>query len=379
MTPLIRTLFTDLHTRLEKMISQLDQRNMASPVAGKFKSEAVTDMIALQVQVKGILEDGILEHDFFAPNTFILYNSLNNKFVEIELYRYLPLIRYNQSAEGYFETLIRSIYQEIDTPHKIPFVSTNSNSETYFWVYAKFQMISLPHGEESHLLNLPDLYHEIGHLLFNESGSFIVGRHLTATQSYFTQETAKCRKFGQQAFKRTLSRGDEYWRDHWSEELACDLIATYLVGLAYGWSHMKHCTISGHFNELYSYSSIFKRHPPDEVRMRAILKMLQRMGLDGDVARIDQEWRKMGRITKNNQPDYYQNIFPDALVDSIVDDVLQWCRDSALRSYLQQIATTTFPVSFIINQAWDRILTSPEGFNQWQAEQIENISTRTFP
>ena len=60
------------------------------------------------------------------------------------------------------------------------------------------------------------------------------------------------------------------------------------MGPAYAWSHMKICTTSSGINALFSYSKITKEHPPDEIRMRAILQMLHQIGQKEEGAKIQE-------------------------------------------------------------------------------------------
>lgn len=75
-----------------------------------------------------------------------------------------------------------------------------------------------------------------------------------------------------------MTWGTKLWETKWSEDLACDLIGTYLVGPAYAWSNMKICAVSGGLNNIFSNTKHFSDHPPDEARMRCIFMMLEQIG-----------------------------------------------------------------------------------------------------
>lgn len=160
------------------------------------------------------------------------------------------------------------------------------------------------------------------------------------------------------------------------EELTCDLIAAFLVGPAYGWSNMKVCTVSSGANEIFGYGKMFREHPPDEVRMRAILKMLCLIGCETEAQSIQAVWNNLLDVTQNEKPDNYDEIFSDSLIDSITKNVFEGCSNIALRNYPQQKADTTRPVSLIINEAWAKIREDSEGYNQWESDQIINLQSR---
>src|SRR5262245_39025053 len=163
MNVFIRSLYIDLHNRLEKMIIHLNSLSMETPPAAAFKKMAVLEMTQLKKKISEVVDCGILNDDFFTANTVIKYNSMQNDFLEFESFLYLPISKYDLRAEGYFEKVIQEIYNEINTSQNTPFISTISNSDSYYWANSKFKMIAIPQGEEKHLLNLSDLYHEIGH------------------------------------------------------------------------------------------------------------------------------------------------------------------------------------------------------------------------
>jgi hypothetical protein len=239
-------------------------------------------------------------------------------------------------------------------------------------------MIAVPQGEEKHLLNLSDLYHEIGHLIFIQSETFLTGEHLEKVKIYFNRLAATKRGRKDGPLKKKINNAMNAWENTWSEELACDLIATYLVGPAYGWSHMKICAVSSGFNNIYSHNNVFKEHPADEIRMRVILKMLVQIGCDEEAGCIQRAWNKFLEETHNERPTAYDLIFPQELIDSITENVYSGSKNILLHSYPEQKNKYTRPISLIVNEAWTRIRNEHNSFAFWETEQIENIWSLTF-
>src|SRR5689334_13111656 len=110
MTGLIRSLYIDLHNRLTKMISHLETLTMNTRPSSEFKMETLVKLTELKNKVSKTLRSQTLDCDFFILNNTINYNTLNNEFIEIELFRFLPISKYSDIAEGYFEKVIQSIY-----------------------------------------------------------------------------------------------------------------------------------------------------------------------------------------------------------------------------------------------------------------------------
>lgn len=45
----------------------------------------------------------------------------------------------------------------------------------HYWVHPQYEIIAVPTGEEKSLLNLPDLYHETGHLIYKQHEEDLLG------------------------------------------------------------------------------------------------------------------------------------------------------------------------------------------------------------
>ena len=369
----VKSLFIDMRNRIDKMKTYLELLSVVSPVSSEFKNKTVEALIALKSEIDGTITSGILNVDIFLRNNLIKYNSIHNTFLEIELFRFLPIIKYGQ-AEEYFEKLIYKIYAEIQCLQSVPFISTISNSESYYWAYPKYNMIALPNGEEKNLLNLSDLYHEIGHLLFQQSKQFLIGNHFVNISQHFKDEKQRLRDEGNpDSFINEIEKGETFWVDTWTEEFTCDLIATYLVGPAYAWTNMKLCTISSSYNAIYSDGNMFREHPPDEARMRVIFKMLESTGFNAELAEIESTWNKFLIKTQNSKPHHYQFIFPNIMIDSITQNVLTGCNNIGLQRYSEQVKNLAQPVSLSINEAWSNIRNAPDSFGLWESSTLDTL------
>ena len=369
----LKSLFIDLNNSIDKMLLHLDSLNGLSKVASDFKDKTVKALNELKSKIDGIISSGILEVDGFISNNIITYNSINNSFMEIELFRFQAISKYGK-PELFFDKLIHKVYDEIQCLQSVPFLSTISNSDTYYWAYPKYNMIALPQGEEKNLLNLSDLYHEIGHLIFQQSEDYLVGDHIPEMQRYYALEKQRIKDAGDSlAFVDDLDEAISYWNSSWSEEFACDLIGTYLVGPAYAWTNMKLSTVSSSYNAVYSDGILFREHPPDEARMRAIFRMLELTGYSIELNEIKQAWNKFLDETQNSKPGSYDLIFPDTMIEAITQNVLKGCKNIGLRSYADQLTLPSQSVSSLINEAWNHIRTSHLTFGDWEAEKLEKL------
>jgi hypothetical protein len=372
----IKGLFTELYNRSNKMLNQLNDLSMPTVASGNFKKLAEDHLFELTDRIKTIIKSGILEDDFFTTNVMILYKSINIDFLESESYLFLPIKKYDQAIEGYFEKIVTSIYEEIGLAQSVPFISVISNASAYFWAYLKYQMIALPQGEENYLLNLNDLYHEIAHFIFNQYGEYLVGGFMKEMKDEYEKKIKGSKTRKGIELKKVLEKAMDYWENSWAEELACDLMATYLVGPAHVWGHMKVCMVSSGSNALYGYGEMFREHPPDEVRMRAVLKMLMHIGCTEDAEKISIAWENFKAVTDNEKKSIYEELFASALIDSMAQHVYDGCKNIGLRSYPQQKAYTTQPVSQVINDAWDKMRENTGGYDGWEEVEVQRLRSR---
>jgi hypothetical protein len=372
MTHLLKSMFIHLNDRIAAMAGHLDLQSMDTPGASRFRDNTLTELISLQQKFQFVLDDGILDDDFFTPNVSILYSHLEEEYREIEQYLFQPISRYDRKAEGYFELVIRLIYKEINFLQEPPYISTMSNSDAYFRAYPKYKIIMLPHGEEKHLLNLGDLYHEIGHLVYMQFEPFLIGDTIERLSDYY-RDLIQRHGRSDHGLKSAIHHGRQIWREYWVEELACDLMATYMVGPAYGWSHLKLCVMSSKHNDLFSHSNLYRNHPPDAVRMHVILVMLGLIGCQSEAAAIASTWEDLLRANRNRVPPHYDQLFPTAQLDALASSVFNGCCDIVLRSYPQQLVQETLPISSFINGAWKKIINEPGNATDWTKSQIAII------
>lgn len=374
MIEFINGLFIDLRNRIDKMVTRLNNLSMESSVASTFKSKTIDLLNELQKRIVNFINSGVLDYEFFISNNIREYNSINNEFLEIELFRYHPISKYDSRAYGHFEKVIKRIYDEIRCTQTIPFISTISDSATYYWAYPKYNMIALPQDEEEYLLNLSDIFHEIGHLIYQQSEKYLVSNHTGYLSNFYSSERQRLRDEETSHDNiNDLVLAEKCWNSGWTEEFTCDLIATYLVGPAYGWTNMKICTISSGDNAVYSEEYLFRQHPPDESRMRVIFKMLETLGFNTELQEIKNAWNKFLDETKNTKPRSYDFIFTDNLIESITKNVFEACRNLALRSYSDQLKLKSPPVAQVINDAWTKIRTDPQGFQAWESLEISKL------
>ncbi len=372
MIKFIKAIFFDLTGRIEKMQENLASANISKEVDTAFLNETRQLLLGLNNDITLLVESGDLEIEALASNNVIKYNTLYEALLTIELFRYLIIINYGK-AEEYFKKKIKRIYREINCLQNPPLVTTISNSESYYWALPSYDIIAVPTGEEQSLLNLPDLYHEMGHLIYNQYAQFLKGSIEQYLTKYYNTEIQRVVNEQRAAWLITFFREKlNYWIESWIMEFTCDLIAVYLVGPAYAWTNLKLTTLSSGQNQIFIDSP---SHPSDESRMRIIFFLLEKMGHTQELTEIKKSWEAFLSATANVVPPNYQSIFPQTFLEELAENVYAGCKAIDLKSYKEQVDEHGIPVSKILNDAWEQLFANPSAFHQWEKEQIEGIKT----
>lgn len=375
MREFVKGIFYDQLIRCEKMLEQLQSPDLNKEIDGDFLSRTIDMLRELSVEINLLITSGDLDLKDLAKNNIIRYNTFHERLLKIELFRFLVIINYKKPEE-YFKKKINRIYKEINCLQKPPIVTTISNSENYYWALPSYDIIAVPEGEEKNLLNLPDLFHEMGHLIYNQYEDYLKGGIEISIADYYARESERVlyeqRPVSLISFYREKQA---WWKSTWVMEFTCDMIATYLVGPAYAWTNLKLTTLSSGKNRVFQDSA---SHPSDEARMRAIVCMLRKTRQINEVQRIEDSWNAFLAATNNPKPANYNYIFPDHLIDELADFVFNGCKAIDLRTYSDQMAQFELPITKMLNVAWDIMFTNPVQFKTWEIDTITEIN-KPFP
>jgi hypothetical protein len=220
---------------------------------------------------------------------------------------------------------------------------------------------------------LPDLYHEIGHLIDKQHSSDFRDKFIPILDNFYRSE--ELRVVDEQRDPKLIAfYRDKHtrWLNGWIMEFTCDFIATYLVGPAYAYTNLKLSTLSSGKDRIYAD---FPSHPSDEARMRGIFYLLQQLGYDKEMQEVDTLWKEFLKNINNPVPANYSFIFPQTLIESLCQCVLSGCQAIDLRSYPEQLKSFDSPISKILNEAWREALKYPIDYPNWEAANISLIGT----
>jgi len=371
MIPFLKGIFYDQSNRVTRMLLDLQNPRISKEIDLQFLQKTNQLLEELRADIELLIHSGDLDIEALANYHVIRYNTFHERLLMIELFRYLVITNYGE-AEAYFKKKISRIYNEIACLQKQPIITTISNSENYYWALPTYDIIAVPGGEEKTLLNLPDLYHEMGHLIYNQSQFYLNGDTETAVARFYQDEIQ--RVVDEQRDSKLISFYRDKkarWLNGWIMEFTCDFIATYLVGPAYAWTNLKITTLSSGKDRVYADSP---SHPSDEARMRAIFFMLRQLGYTTEVLPMEADWQSFLKTTRNPIPANYQFVFPHGLIETLGKNVYQGCESVGLRSYPEQLSKFKTPISKILNDAWLELFTNPANYKVWEEEKIKEIA-----
>jgi hypothetical protein len=327
------------------------------------------------------------------------YRRLYEEVSLVEAYL-LPFVeRYNQQ-DRLLTGVCRLLAEQVGWPLEPPLVG--SFSADYYWTVAEFDVICVPAAEGTSLLGLSDLSHEMGHILMLHYAAQLVGDFMQEVAQYVQQ--AQTSVVNQQRSPEYVALYDQLlvsWGDEWLQEFVCDMIATYLVGPAYAWQHVR--LTAGNGSEVY-HPALGETggHPADEARLRGITAILENMGLTDKVQEVRALWDSYMMVNAQSQPADYDSCYPQYLIDSLANRVHAGCRSIGLVSFTERSSGTISGVTAsggagsasspgstagglgasvvqpvkapdlptLLNVAWDVFHATPSDYHTWEQAQL---------
>lgn len=275
--------------------------------------------------------------------------------------------------------LVFQIHQEVNYPLPPPTVTCLSRE--YFSINTSLRLLEVPLAESDFLLHLPDLYHEIAHLLVTtrnnpsiepyqtEFGKFLVlvTRHFDAERAANLRSTGPREYFGQ-----ALDLLEYSWIRGWANELFSDLFAVYTLGPAYAWAHF-HLTASRNVDPYDVNVPSFMSHPPDQTRMETMLIGLDLLGLQKEAAEIQRRWEALIKATGVKPTAMYRRACPRELLEQAAISALEGT--NKIGCHIVRDGTAR-PIRDLLNTAWQKFWTAPEEYHAWEREAIAELKRR---
>jgi hypothetical protein len=326
-------------------------------------------------KILAAIEKLINDPDFGAAplliNQFDIYKRLSELVNTFEWHPLALLDHYNE-RDLYFYRLAKLFCEQIQYPYRSPLMNAHSNE--YFSSLPPTNMVSVPMCEDRHLLALPDFVHELGHLVHARIWRKFVAEFKPYLQQYISEQKVKAASQASPAvYQDQFDLLEQVWTQRYVVEFFCDVFATYLVGQAYGWSHLR-LVISSQ-SELYHPSfGEAQTHPADEARMRIILATLKEMGDDSAALAIEDKWKDFTSIITDKPDGEYHFCYPDDILQRLVRQVIKECRAIDLIPYFDQPEEEHNLPSLML-EAWEQFHSDPANYLEWEAAKTDALKS----
>lgn len=362
MTTLLEQLFHDLAQRYRFLSGEVSAVSSTIPEVIAYKDRIKKQIDRSLDIIESFIDDPGLSKPELARNNYHAYKRLSEYAQVLDEGPVSALTRF-QARDLFLTRLVSTMCNEFTFPHNQPLCSAITNQ--YYCILPHMDLLLVPHSEPDHLLGLPDIYHELGHLWRDAA---FIERLRTRAQEFYEEEILRAQR---EAWPKNaieaLKGYSKRWFDSWLTELSCDLLATYVCGPAYGWTNARLCArLSPSFYEISA------SHPADAARTIAIRIMLQQQGHLVPAHQIDLQWQDLQKTAAQTEPQEFRLAFPDALLEALVEEVSSYCQSAGLMKYDPK----SMPIAKLLNDAWEQFLEDPAGFRKWEAVQISRLRTQ---
>lgn len=363
---LLTELLHDTSRRGEEIAAELDRLQETVPTEVEAYRKRMFQMVDhARGIVSAMLADPDLEDPAYATSYFRDYKYVARLMQELENLPVLALRRFSEQDRT-VTRLMAAICKEIGFPHAAPICS--SISSQYYWTVAGMDIVFVPCLEPDHLLGIPDGYHELGHIALFRDESRLVQPALAIVDQWYERAAVQGRQLNwPQASLDAVEDFHHQWRLSWLLEFGSDLIATYLVGPAFGWCNIRTSTNLG--GEVFRGS---ESHPADDARARAIGLMLDRIGCCAECAAIKQRWDELVKLSNESPHERYELAYPPDLLEQLADFFHTACAKLGMRQYAHGESNPA-PVTAAINDAWSHFRQNPGTFGEYEQEALVTL------
>lgn len=316
--------------------------------------------------VAQLVLDPVLGNPQLMKNQIQLYKRWSEIVSLVEWYLIPFIERYSEEDQS-LTRLCHRLAREVRWSLPLPVVARFSNQ--YFWTKPEFNIIAVPTEEGSNLLTLPDLGHEMGHILLLHHRDELVGDFINDLAVHFQAERQRIDSEQRPpAYKELFEGLFALWNDVWVWEFASDMVATYLIGPPFGWQHLRLCASLGGFAYYPSLGDVAE-HPADEARMQGICSVLQHCDSRQQEIDIRRLWGQYLSFTGDGEPQDYFICYPKHLFERLAENVIRGCKSLGLKRFDERTGDPVEIVS-LIEQGWTLFLQRPDEYIAWEHETL---------
>ncbi|MDJ0800297.1 MAG: hypothetical protein QNJ51_26400 [Calothrix sp. MO_167.B12] len=329
----------------------------------------------LVYDIQQLIDDPDLGVNFLLKNQINSYRRCAEDVNILETSKLTLLYHFNQK-DHYFYRFAKLFCNNVKYPGDPPLVSAHSSD--YFSALPRENIINVPLCEDDFLLAIPDFVHELGHLFYDCYENQIIQPFAKVLRHYIKNKRENLKnKAASKSYPKYFKLLEQTWLQEYIIEFSCDIFATYLVGSAYGWSHLRLVLESE--TEIYCPSFGDEgTHPADEARMRAILLTLKEIGESEQVEKIDQQWEQFKSIMVGVPDGEYEYCYPDEILRKLAQQVIAVCEQiGLLPCHKQPDSNDNLPL--LMQQAWQQFHDNPTEYTDWETRMVEQLKSLLLP
>jgi hypothetical protein len=176
-----------------------------------------------------------------------------------------------------------------------------------------------------------------------------------------------------QASLDSIGNNHLLWVGSWHIEFACDMIATYWCGPAYGMANLRLSATRGDpFQDSIT-------HPADDARRAGIECILKLAGETKAADEINRMWDDLKRLSPSAQPPGYVSKYSIRLLEGLAKCVFDACISSGLRGFSEQGKRTDTFVNRTVSDAWRAFQHDAGAFPTFESAAIERLKSQLLP
>jgi hypothetical protein len=369
---LLQGLLNDLLEKCNHLIQEVRSLDNLPAEVKNYQTSILERLSKIESDIRIIQSDHSIGSTAFTKNYLRKYKRLAERLYLLEWGPVLALSRFSE-RDTFSTRVCKMIAEEINYPYAPPLCVTLSSN--HYFTYPHTNIIMIPVIEPSHLLGLPDLYHEMGHNILFREGMMAI--FLTEIDNYYNVQIEQAKRDSKpRKYVEFLRNSLLMWRSQWSLEFASDLIATYVVGPAYAWANIRLCVNLSH-DIFASDPEKYHTHPSDDARNEGVCSMLEKIGVSSEkIVTIRGLWNQFIDMTGESKPQDYELRFPPVLIGKLRDYIYDQCVKINLVPYTKQKTNPgKINVTLLLNRAWDEFNSSPAVFSTWEATQITALKS----
>jgi hypothetical protein len=336
------------------------------------------DLDSVIYSAQQLRDDTQFRHEAVQTERLQLLRNLFGQLDVLESTAVAALQRVNDEDRRMTRT-IQALADECHFPLPAPVVSCTS--QDYFNIDTRLRLVQMPLTDGRHLLHLPDLAHEMAHILLADLNN---PKSKAFKQAMREVKARVIKHFDERGKNLALGRSPaslvsripvwwKSWMDAWVVEFFCDLFGVFSVGPAYGWAHLHLCmrqpTDSYHYPTFNTTS-----HPANAARTTVIVEGLRMAGFGTDADELAKAWRQLLHITGEKSDADFAECYPSNLVRSTVEFGFNGYRDIGCRVITTASMGTC---QLLLNESWRQFRAEPQNYPAWESAAMVRFYTES--